>query len=427
MEELTFLWPCRADSGPISTDSIVFPPAWSLSLDEQLKRASVYVAVIEAIFFLIGFLWNFFILASYFRNPRLLKEPANIYLFNLAIADLLLSVFITLSACISSAAGRFIFGSSDFTRCHYCRFLGVALHTLVSFTLHILTALSVDRFILLAMPLRYKSLYNMKKALVITILLWLLSLGLAIPPVFGFGEYEFNLFFASCNARWTGRNKLGVENIHYVTVFGVEAVIPISIIIVTNVWVIKIIKSFLSSRIKRRRTYRGNIITSADKKDEIKYEKNQKQLVKVFGALFVAHSICWIPVLTVMFVSLGIGVAKIPPAVFISAWLAYLLNPVLHPMLETFFIKDLRYSITKTKQKVRSSVKGACSSLTMQVSGVSLLKKTNSCTSTSVTSLHKPSRNNTFGSHILPSTKESTTELEEKVSPVNLTHSNGSI
>lgn len=361
-------WPCR--SSPISdnsTSSFVWhtPP--------QLQGARPYVATVEAVFFIIGFLWNSFVLISYCLRPRLLKEPANIYLFNLALIDILLTIFITLTSVISVATGEFIFGASDFTRCHYCEFLGVVLHTFISLSLHTITALSIDRFVLLSYPMKYKSLFDWKKALVVQLTLWVISFGISIPPVLGFGEYEYSVFLASCNARWTGKGNRGIDNIYYVAFFGVEALIPILILMFTNVWVVKIVKKFLRKRITRQRTYREDN-SSSKLKEEKKYQQQQNQLVKVFGALFIAHIICWTPVLTVLFVALGIGAHRIPAEVFIVAWLTYLSIPVIHPILESFFIKDLRSTLHKTKKTVGSSLNRARGSFHSQVSTTSLLR-----------------------------------------------------
>ena len=360
-------WPCR--SGPISKNS-TSPFVWHTPA--QLQAARPYVATIEALLFLIGFLWNAFVLVSYSLKRKLLKEPANIYLFNLALIDILLCIFITLMSVVSEATGEFIFGASDFVRCNYCEFLGVLLHTFISLSLHTVTALSVDRFILLSQPVRYKSIFNWKKALVLQISLWVISILISVPPLFGFGEYEYNVVLASCNARWTGESSRGIENIHYVAFFGVEAIIPIIILTVTNVWVVKIVKRFLKQRIARQRTYRGTN-NSHKIKEEKKYQHQQNQLVKVFGALFIAHIVCWTPVLTVMFVALGIGANNIPLELFLAIWLIYLTIPVIHPILESFFIKDLRHVLNRTKKTMRFSINHA-STLYTQVSNTSLMR-----------------------------------------------------
>jgi hypothetical protein len=362
-------WPCRHDYSELSR-STASPFVWNLA--PQVQDARPYVAAVEAMFFVVGLVWNIFVLLSYCLKPRLLKEPANIYLFNLALVDLLLSILVTMSCFTFEVAGEFIFGSSDFVRCHICDFLGVALHTFISLSLHTLAMLSVDRFAIFYRPLRYKRIFDWKKALFIQAGLWILSIAISIPPIFGFGKYEFNIVFAACNARWTGQGSLGVDNIHYVTFFGSEALIPILVLSVTNVWVIKIVQKFLKRQITRKRAFRSNNETG--EAEEKKYKRQQNQLVKVFGALFVAHILCWTPVLTTTFVALGIGVTRIPIQIFLASWLAYLTIPVVHPILESFFIKDLRYRVSKARKDVQDSLRKVHGSLISQVSTSSLMQ-----------------------------------------------------
>lgn len=355
-------WPCRHPYSELSRDT-TSPFVWKLA--PQVQDGRPYVATVEAIFFIVGLLWNIFILLCYCLKPKLLKEPANIYLCNLALIDLLLTILITMPCFIFEVTGEFIFGDSDYVRCHICDFLGVVLHTFISLSLHTMAALSVDRFVILFRPLKYKRIFNWKRALAIQFSLWLASIAISIPPIFGFGKYEFNLVFAACNARWTGKGTLGLNNIDYVTFFGTEAVIPIAILTITNIWVIKIVRQFLKNRVTRQRSFRSDSKDGAE--EELKYKRQQNQLIKVFGALFVAHILCWTPVLTVTFIALGIGPSRIPIQVYLVSWLAYLTIPVIHPVLESFFVKDLRYRINKTKKKVRSSLRRAHGSYTSTI------------------------------------------------------------
>ena len=371
-DDLTF--PCRAP--PFNSNS-VSPVVWEGFPEREGARWAI--VAVEAVFLAVGLLWNLFILSCYLRTPRLLVEPANMYLLNLAIVDIIFSVFVTLTSLISAAAREFVFGDSDFSRCIYCKFLGAVMHTLVSQSLHTLTVLSIDRCMLLAYPIGYKSFFNWKKALIVIVALWLVSVAVSVPPLFGFGDYEYNLVFVFCNARWAGETN-GIRNISYILFFGLETMIPITILLVVNVWIIKIVKGALKKRITRQRSFRDR--RSHAQNEEMAYQRQQKQLMKVFGALFVAHVVCWVPVLTVMFVALGVGAENIPPEVFIAGWLAFLTNPVVHPVLETFFVQDLRYRVNKTKDSVNTSLKKAHGTLQKQLSSSSILRGLNSRPST---------------------------------------------
>ena len=355
-------FPCR--SPPFSQDS-VSPFVWG-SL-QSLEGARWFVVAIECIFLAVGLSWNVFIVASYIKHRKLLKQPANIYLLNLAITDILFTIFVTLTTLTAEAAGEFLFGSSDFSRCLNCRFLGGSMHLLVAVSLHTLAAMSVDRCILLTQPIKYSSYITWKVGLSVQLVIWVLSVIVAIPPLFEFGNYEYNLVFAFCNARWTGESG-GIPNIYYILFYGLESLVPILILTFTNIWIVLIAKRVLKKRITKQRNFLNN--NSDIDFEEKKYRQQQRQLFRVFGALLVSHTVCWVPVLMVMFVALGLGADAIPPETFIAGWLALLLNPVVHPIIETFFVQELRYRMNKTKK----SIKRASSSFYTQVSSASLLK-----------------------------------------------------
>ncbi len=359
-------FPCRAQ--PISKDSLS-PIVWG-SLP-QVSEARWFVVTIESIFLVVGLAWNLFIISCFIRNRKLLKQPGNIYLLNLAITDILISLFVTFTTLTAEAAGDFVFGFSDFSRCITCKVFGVAMHILVAVSLHTLAAMSVDRCVFLTQPMHYGNMFTWKMAVFILFVIWTLSIAVAVPPLFQFGDYEYNLVFSFCNARWSGKSG-DLPNIYYILFYALEALIPIFILTFTNIWIVKIAKKALKQRITRQRSYRGN--NSDGRGEEKKYKRQQKQLIRVFGALFIAHIVCWVPVISVMFVALGLGAENIPPETFIAGWLAFLTNPVIHPILETFFVQELRYKVNKTKKSMRQSVKKASSSLYSQVSTTSLLK-----------------------------------------------------
>lgn len=354
---------CRTSE--LSHDSVTSPLFWSIFY--QIQDSTPYVATIEAVFFLIAFFWNFFILLSLLSNPIILKEqPASIYLLNIALVDIIHSVTVILISMVSEAAQEFIFGNSDFVRCHLCEFLGFMLMLLVTCSLHTLAALSVDRFILLARPLRYKHYFNWKRAALVVVGCWIVGVLVAFPPLAGFGQYEFNIVFANCHPRWTGESN-GIPHINYVLYAGVEAVVPIVILTVTNVWTFKIVSRALRQRFKRQKSFRDAPKSDEERQRDLEesrdYKHKQRQLVKVFGALLIGHIVSWTPTLSVMVVAAIIGATSVPLGVYVFGWISYLSNPVLHPIIESFFIKDLRQKVTRARRRVRTSLKTASTSV----------------------------------------------------------------
>lgn len=346
---------CR--TGELSHTNISCDCVWSIP-PPRIKHAP-YVAAVEACFFLVAFFWNFFIIISFAMRRRLLKEPASIYLLNLAVTDFLLAIFVIFQCFIAELADGFIIGHTDVLRCRICEFLGFMIMLLMASTLHTLAVLSFDRFFLLANPMSYKKYFNWRRALVIVILLWCLSFCIAIPPIFGFGEYAFSVAIANCHPQWTGFSYTGIKNIHYIIFVGVEALIPIAFLTFTNMWTYKIVTGVLRARLDRHYSFRDKSIprTQQIRNEHAEHTKQQLQLMKVFGGLFLAHIACWMPVLTVLMVANIVGPTNIPIEVYITGWLFYLTNPVAHPILETFFIKDLRTKVNQAKTSVKTSLK----------------------------------------------------------------------
>ena len=288
---------------------------------------------------------------------KILKEPGNIFLFNLALADLLVAVTVMMFSFVSQAAKEFVFGFNDVVRCNMCNFAGFCVMFFIFTSLHMLAALSIDRFILLSRPLRYKQLMNAWKALIIVGLAWIISFIIALLPILGFGQYEFNVRYGACIPRFSEPNLITeIENFYYVVFCVVEALIPIIILGVTNVFTYRLVSKFLKRNFKRRQTFRSRAELEANNEEGKKHHHQQTQLVRVFGALFVANIIAWTPVILVVFAILVTGVlsaGQVPDGVYIFGWVCYLTNPAVHPIIESFFVKDLRYQVTRARRTVR--------------------------------------------------------------------------
>ena len=346
---------------PLSSSNITCAASWT-----PAYNYSPYIAAVEAIFFMIAFFWNLFILISFIVHRRLLTEAASIFLFNLALIDLLLAIFVIFQCFVTEVAGAFIIGGTDILRCGICEFLGFMIMFLMANTVHTLAMLSLDRFILLLKPLSYKDYFTWKRAIGIVCCIWVLSFFLALPPIFGFGAYDFSRTISNCHPQWFGTSSKGISNIYFIAVYSIECLIPIFLLSFTNMWTYKIVTRVLKTKLVRQKTF-SNMETHI-KASESDHNRQQIQLVKVFSALFLAHIVCWVPVLTVMAVVL-IGrefdssfIFRIPQEVFTVGWLLYLTNPVIHPILETFFVKELRSRVNQAQKTVRRSLKRVGSS-----------------------------------------------------------------
>ena len=322
------------------------------SIRESLHSGTPYVAVITFIFFLISFFWNLFIIVTYFVKYRLLKEPANIFLLSLAFYYVVSSVFLTLFSFIINVEREYIFGNNDVVRCATCDMVGFIFVFVVEGSVHLLMFLSIDRFILLSRPLRYKKIMKRWIAVLIIIGVSIFAFVMAIMPIaFGFGQYEFNTLFGICLPRFGGESFAGVNNLFYFTFLIIEGLIPLFVLLATNVFTYRIVRKFLKRNFRRRSTYRNRAKEISE--DTRKYQKQQNQLVRVFGALFIANAIAWTPVVVVTLLANILDADQFPDQMYVFGWLCFLTISLFYPILESFFVKDLRLVVNRAKKNVR--------------------------------------------------------------------------
>ena len=338
-------------SSNLSSTNVSVSSHWRIS--DDLLYGTPVVATVYVIFFLLAFFWNLFIIVTYIVKRHLLNEPGNIFLFNLALVDILLTITVLVYSTVTEIAQEFVFGSNDIVRCRFCDAAGFFLMLLIMCSLHILMALSIDRFILLSSPLRYKQLMNKWKTLIIIVIIWVWCFIIGILPVVGFGQNEFNIRFGSCLPRFTGENpSTGINNFYYAAFVAIEALIPVVILGFTNIFTYRLVSKFLRRNLRRRSTFRKKEDVGQSK-DEKKHQKQQQQLVRVFGALFVSNIISWTPTIVVVLLIFAIPAENFPNELYIFGHIAFLTSPVFHPILESFFVKDLRYQIKRAHKGVR--------------------------------------------------------------------------
>ncbi len=345
---VTAQFSCRSSN--LSSTNITNATFWAI--DDSNAAGSIFSGVIILIYFIVGVVWNIFIVITYLFKYKLLKDPGNIFLFNMAITDIVICVTTMMFIFVTAFMGSFQFGSSDETRCIACKVSSFFLDYTILVTFHLLCAISVDRFLHLSKPLTYSKIMDCKRAIAICIFIYVLCFVLAIPPLVGFGEIEFNSRFAACVPRFSP-----FKNLIYVVIVAIEVCIPFSILTITGFLTFRLIRVFLKKNFRRRSLYKKRGSEREDQRNEnSRHQKQQIQLVKVFTAFYIAIIVSYTPVMIMIFIVLGLQISGSPPphrAIYIVAFLCFLTNPVIHPIVESFFVKDLRYQVTRAKKGIR--------------------------------------------------------------------------
>ena len=129
-------------------------------------------------------------------KDRNLRTIANIYILNLAVADMLVSAVIMPVTMVTIIKQRWIFGDAT------CSALG--FFTILSFIASVmfLGMIAINRYFYVVKWNTYTNTFKKRKAFLYGIMVWIASIALASPPLFGWAEYRFIPGKSYCFVNW---------------------------------------------------------------------------------------------------------------------------------------------------------------------------------------------------------------------------------
>jgi len=301
------------------------------------------IAAIVLLIFLTALPWNLFIASTIIRK-KLYTQPTVMLLLNLAITNLLLCILVMPFNIVSGIAKEYIFGGNDSVRCHVCQ-TGIMVIILPWVSIHTLSLMSVDRFIYLKRPLRYVQMVTPRRMIIMIVSIWVLCIVLAIPPLFGFGEIAFSFVVATCVPLLVGSTPVA-PNYYYILILLIEMLVPIIVLFVMYVWIICIIRRSYINKFKR--SHENGTVDKEGKERKAAAKKNsqaQFRLVTVFGSIFTANLVTWIPIVILAICAAILGSGRIPTLAYTVAYLSYLSETAIHPIIEAYLIREIKATI----------------------------------------------------------------------------------
>ena len=339
----SLLYSCVGDAN-LSRNSVT-PEYWDTSsINNDYKNSGLAIAIILLACSFIGLPANAIIIVTIILR-RLYKEITHILLLNLAISDFLLCLLVMPQTIVSGFAGGYVFGSSDYVRCQVCQ-MGLIVTALTLFSVYILGFLSVDRFIFIKFPLNYKKYITVPRVIASVVSAWVLSISVAVLPFSRFGEIRYTHVSSACFLSFMGKSLL------YAVFLVMLALIPVTIIIITNIWIFCIVRKQIREVYRVRRTLTSNQERRAQHERMCKMivkKKNAKQLklIRVFGAILIATFVVWFPfVLNVVVVSTA-DLSKVPLGWYVFIYICINLHAVLHPLIEGYLIPEIKLTFMK--------------------------------------------------------------------------------
>ena len=130
-----------------------------------------------------------------YKNKNL-QTIINLYILNLAAADIMVSVLSIPFTVVTVIAGRWLFGD---IACVALCFL-----TILSFIASVMSLgmIAINRYFYIVKWNTYKKTFSKKKSFLYAAAVWVVSISLASPPLFGWAEYRFIPGKSYCFVNW---------------------------------------------------------------------------------------------------------------------------------------------------------------------------------------------------------------------------------
>ena len=278
--------------------------------DCNMASASTVVEAICLVLVFIGALFGNVMLFYLIPNARKLRTKGNVFILNLAAADLLVAVINLPITIVTVIAGDWILGR---TVCLLSGFM-----TLLTFVASCmaLSMISINRFHAIVHWTSYENTYTKRKCALYVCITWCITILLSIPPFFGWAEFEYDPGQSYCFAEWTASKSY--------TIFMIAACLlgPLSIMSYCYVKIIRFHRE--SGRDVIRATVSTTAATLSITPPELESRPRKKRLTRTIVTLIVVFGLCWSPFAIIMIIQVFSSV-HVPRAVdFGSLVLGYL-------------------------------------------------------------------------------------------------------
>uniref|UniRef100_A0A3Q3WM91 Rhodopsin n=1 Tax=Mola mola TaxID=94237 RepID=A0A3Q3WM91_MOLML len=232
-----------------------------------------------------GMVGNFLVIFAFCRS-RSLRTPANMFIINLAITDLLMCVTQAPIFFTTSMHKRWIFGEKG---CELYAFCGALFGICSMITL---TVIAIDRYFVITRPLTSIGVLSRKRALLILTAAWAYSLGWSLPPFFGWSAYVPEGLLTSCT--WDYMTFTPSVRAYTMLLFIFVFFLPLFIIIYCYVLIFRAIRTTNQAVGK----VNGSIHSHSSSRDSVKNFhrlQNEWKMAKIALIVILLYVISWSP------------------------------------------------------------------------------------------------------------------------------------
>ena len=265
------------------------------------------------------------------NNDSKLKSVTSTFIHNLALTDISMASLHMPFWIISLCKGTWIFSEK------WCEISATILFTCGLASILTMGLIAVNRYIRVVKPALYNRLFPSKRiARVYCALVWIASMLLATPPMYGFGKMAYNPLFAICSFAWKAEHILYIILVVGVVINGTTV-----LIFYCYYKIYKTLKE--STQNLNAHSIEDGAALSESPRTDIKLLKTSFTIVCIFLMI-------WGPVTGVVIVeSAGIFIPReISMPVIYLVFIGSLVNPIIYgimnPQFQAAFKRALRFS-----------------------------------------------------------------------------------
>ncbi|XP_066266942.1 G-protein coupled receptor 161-like [Branchiostoma lanceolatum] len=309
---------------------------WTLSSSLDNSGDSVYTTQYVAgqtsaiiLIFLASCVGNFLVAFTLWRKAYLLTV-SNKFVFSLTVSNFLLSLLVFPFCAASAVLRRWIFGVV------WCNFTGFVTILVSSASLLTLGIIAIDRYYAIVRPMMYPDIITPLRGYQLLFYIWLHATVIALPPLFGWGKYQFQVSKASCAVEWD-------RSLSYSIVWTTSCFVAPLLEMLFCYWhILKV------ARTKSRKIHVGNRGLDTDSPDSSLqcplYVKTGKQWKAARTLVFVLGSfiIPWAPYATCLMYQAVQGPASVTPWIQSVVVCLSFCGSVCHPLMYGVWNRTVR-------------------------------------------------------------------------------------
>ncbi|XP_057703495.1 melanopsin-A-like isoform X2 [Corythoichthys intestinalis] len=236
-----------------------------------------------------GMVGNFLVIYAFSRS-RSLRTPANMFIINLAVTDLLMCVTQAPVFFTSSMHKRWIFGEKA---CELYAFCGALFGICSMMTL---TVIAVDRYFVITRPLTSIGVLSRKRALAVLAAAWAYSLAWSLPPFFGWSAYVPEGLLTSCT--WDYVTFTPSVRAYTMLLFVFVFLLPLAVIVSCYVFIFRAVRR-TNKTVGKMSSSGLTHVSSRDSVKKFNRLQNEWKMAKIALIVILLYVVSWSPYSTV--------------------------------------------------------------------------------------------------------------------------------